>query len=173
MPKHPNWWKTNTDGWFPGGERRQQGLSFLPLPRRAVWFRWAEGGGQGSKRTQTGSFISRLEHMSSTSRILGQQPRGLWSPPERHCGQKRDPETQGWATALQTISLVEAGSVGSDTFKSLSQTVELSAESGNHRPESCVRKLEALGAKGLLSTSHRIFSSPSCGSVLAVSSLLT
>lgn len=62
MPKHPKWWKTNTDGWFPG-ERRQQGLSFLPLPRRAVWFRWAGGGGQGSKRIQTGSFISRPEHM--------------------------------------------------------------------------------------------------------------
>lgn len=78
MPKHPNWWKTNTDGWFPGGEGRQQGLSFLPLPRRAVWFRWAgEAVKAASVSRQAASF-----HVLSTWVV----PHASWGSSQEDCG---------------------------------------------------------------------------------------
>lgn len=58
-------------------------------------------------------------------------------------GARRDSRNPKLGKCSPTISLAEAKSVVSDVFKSLGQTVELSAESGSHRPESSKRKLEA------------------------------
>lgn len=102
-----------------------------------------KGGEEGLKEARVSVHTSCPWVVSQASRGSTQEkhPRGA---PEKcvHWGQKRSQKSKA-RQMLQTISLAEARSMMSDVFKSLGQTVELSAESGSHRPESSERKLEA------------------------------
>lgn len=92
-----------------------------------------------SKCNHAGGLRSVLPMWVVISSILGRQPRKPWNSPEGTVARRGSPEIQGWANASELAAWLELEALVSGEFKFLSQTGELSAESGSHRPGSSQR----------------------------------
>lgn len=96
-------------------------------------------GGQEVNVTMQAASDQVLPMWVVISSILERQPRKPWNSPEGTVARRGSPEIQGWANASELAAWLELEALVSGEFKFLSQTGELSAESGSHRPGSSQR----------------------------------